>query len=130
MDETVGYLRQFEVNKSYPGGTFDSNISFLQALTESAKGNAPVSILTSLPESAIELGGQRGKYALECIEKLFGRLEAIWKPVATEESFEIVRRSLFSSVIDEQARDEACTGLFSLYGGHAGDFPPETREHS
>lgn len=130
MDETVGYLRQFEENKSYPGGTFDSNISFLQALTESAKGEIPVAILASLPESAIELGGARGKYALECIEKLFGRLEAIWKPVATEESFEIVRRRLFSSVIDEQERDEVCAGLFSLYGGHAGEFPPETREHS
>ena len=130
MDETVGYLRQFEENKSYPGGTFDSNISFLQALTESAKGDIPVAILASLPESAIELGGARGKYALECIERLFGRLEAIWKPVATEESFEIVRRRLFSSIIDEQARDEVCAGLFSLYGGHAGEFPPETREHT
>ena len=33
MDETVAYLRQFEEGKSYPAGTFDSNLSFIQALT-------------------------------------------------------------------------------------------------
>ena len=122
MDETVAYIRQFEENKSYPGGTFESNISFLQALTEVANSNVPVSILASLPESAIELGGARGKFALESIEKIFGRLEAIWKPVATEESFEIVRRRLFSSVTDEQARNDVCAGFFSLYNGHTGEF--------
>ncbi|MGA8832858.1 MAG: ATP-binding protein [Desulfomonilaceae bacterium] len=130
MDETVAYIRQFEENKSYPGGTFESNISFLQALTEVANSKVPVSILASLPESAIELGGARGKFALESIEKVFGRLEAIWKPVATEESFEIVRRRLFSAVMDEQARDQVCGEFFSLYGAHAGEFPPETREHT
>ncbi len=130
MDETVAYIRQFEENKSYPGGTFESNISFLQALTEAANSNIPVSILASLPESAIELGGPRGKFALECIEKVFGRLEAIWKPVATDESFEIVRRRLFSAVTDDRARDEVCGAFFSLYGGHVGEFPSYTREHS
>jgi predicted AAA+ superfamily ATPase len=130
MDETVAYLRQFEENKSYPGGTFDSNMSFMQALTEAANTTAPVTILASLPESLIELGGARGKFALESIEKIFGRLEAIWKPVATEESFEIVRRRLFSGIRNEQARDEVCSQFFALYANNASDFPPETREHS
>ena len=130
MDETVAYLRQFEENKSYPGGTFESNVSFMQALTEAANTTAPVTILASLPESLIELGGARGKFALESIEKIFGRLEAIWKPVATEESFEIVRRRLFSGIKNEQARDEVCSRFFALYANNAGAFPPETREHS
>ncbi len=34
MDETVAYVRQLEPGKSYRGGTFSSNLSFLQALTE------------------------------------------------------------------------------------------------
>lgn len=36
MDETVAYIRQFEANKSYAGGTFESNLAFIQALTEAA----------------------------------------------------------------------------------------------
>lgn len=34
MDEMVAYLRQFQKGKGYPGGTFESNMSFIQALTE------------------------------------------------------------------------------------------------
>jgi len=45
VDELVAYIRQFEPGKQYIGGSYDSNISFIQALTEAMKsvpnGNAP-----------------------------------------------------------------------------------------
>jgi predicted AAA+ superfamily ATPase len=49
-----------------------------------------------LPESDKEAGSQRGVNALRALEHYFARVQAIWKPVATEEAFEIVRRRLFS----------------------------------
>jgi hypothetical protein len=38
--------------------------------------------------------------ALRALEKTFGRVQALWKPVATEEAFENVRRRLFEEVKD------------------------------
>ncbi|MCE5361338.1 MAG: ATP-binding protein, partial [Acidithiobacillus sp.] len=64
MDELVAYVRQFEEGKSLSGGTFDSNLSFVQALTEALKGVPTAVLLASLPESDKEAGTQRGVRAL------------------------------------------------------------------
>ena len=37
IDEMVAYVRQFEEGKSLTGGSFDSNLSFVQALTEALR---------------------------------------------------------------------------------------------
>ena len=129
MDETVAYIRQFESGKSYHGGTFDSNLTFMQSLTEAA-GHVPTAcVLASLPESDIEAGGERGKQALESIEHIFHRLESIWKPVATEEGFEIVRRRLFASIGNENDRDAVCRAFADIYA-ESNVYPAETKESS
>ncbi len=127
IDETVAYLRQFEDGKQYSGGTFDSNLSFFQALTESAEQTNMV-LLASLPESDMEVGGERGKVALAQIQKIFGRKEAIWKPVATHEGFEIVRRRLFGKIKDTKTRDAVSRAFADLYVENKGQFPSETVE--
>lgn len=129
MDETVAYIRQFEAGKSYAGGTFESNLAFIQALTEAVGHEKTACVLASLPESDMEAGGDRGKHALKAIEHIFHRLEAIWKPVATEEGFEIVRRRLFSNISDDKARDEVCRAFADLYIS-ANCYPSETKESS
>ena len=102
LDELVAYVRQFEPGKGYAGGTFESNITFIQALTEAFKSVPSAIMLASLPESETEAAGTQGQRALEVLEKYFGRVESVWKPVAAEEAFEIVRRRLFDSVGDAQ----------------------------
>ncbi|MBN1931790.1 MAG: ATP-binding protein [Desulfobacterales bacterium] len=127
MDETVAYIRQFAEGKDYAGGTFGSNMAFLQALTE-ASGHVPTAmVLASLPESDLEAGGERGKHALRQIEHLFHRLEAIWKPVSSEEGFEIVRRRLFATLSDRDTRDAVCKAFAEMYI-EGGNYPSETRE--
>lgn len=128
IDELVAYLRQFEEGKSYPAGTFDSNLSFLQALTEGLKAVPNAMLLASLPESHTEVGSTRGQKALDALEKLFGRVQAIWKPVATEEAFEIVRRRLFERIGDQRAMEEACRAFADYYMANSDDFPSETLE--
>ena len=51
MDELVAYVRQFEDWKTFSGGTYDANLSFLQALTEALKAVPTAVLLASLPES-------------------------------------------------------------------------------
>jgi len=128
MDELVAYVRQFEEGKSYAGGTYDSNLSFIQALTEALKAVPTAVLLASLPESDKEAGSQRGIAALASLSHYFARVQALWKPVATEEAFEIVRRRLFSKINEPKAAESVCRAFADFYVANSGDFPHETQE--
>ena len=128
MDEVARYIGQFEEGKSYPGGTFDSNLSFIQSLTEAMKLVPNAVLLASLPDSTHASSGDRGRKAIQAIEHLFGRVQAVWKPVATDEAFEIVRRRLFEPVSDAKARDEVCRAFADAYVAEGSKLPSETQE--
>ena len=128
MDELVAYLRQFAEGREYSGGTFDTNLSFLQALTEGIKSVPKAILLASLPESDTEAGSTRGQRAQDVLEKVFGRVNAIWKPVATEEAFEIVRRRLFKKITDTEGMGTVCQAFADYYRDNANSFPNETQE--
>ena len=78
LDEMVAYVRQFDDAKALRGGTFGSNLSFIQALTEAMKAVPNAVLLTSLPESHREVVDSRGAAALEALEHYFGRVKAVW----------------------------------------------------
>lgn len=128
IDELVAYVRQFEESKTLTGGSFDSNLSFIQALTEALKAVPTAVLLASLPESDKEAGSQRGVKALAALAHYFGRIQALWKPVGTEEAFEIVRRRLFSSINDKLAAESVCRAFADYYTANSEDFPRETQE--
>lgn len=128
IDELVAYIRQFEDGKSFTGGTYDSNLSFIQALTEAMKAVPTAVLLASLPESDKEAGSQKGINALAALSHYFGRVQALWKPVATEEAFEIVRRRLFSTISDRLAAEDVCRAYADFYAANSGEFPPETQD--
>ncbi|HYW75804.1 MAG TPA: DUF499 domain-containing protein [Gammaproteobacteria bacterium] len=128
MDELVAYFRQFTTGKSYPGGTFDSNLSFVHALTEAVKAVPRTVLLASLPESDTEAGGEAGQRALRQLEHLFGRLHALWKPVGAEEAFAIVRRRLFERIVDEKAMEASCRAFSDFYAREKSDFPTEAQD--
>jgi hypothetical protein len=138
VDELLAYVRQFEEGRSYPGGTFESNLTFIQNLTQALKAVPRAVLLVSLPESKqSEAGSIRGQRAMdrmehilsqESLEKVFGRVHALWKPVATEEAFEIVRRRLFNDVRNRQEVEAVCRGFADYYLEYGQEFPPETQE--
>jgi predicted AAA+ superfamily ATPase len=128
VDELVAYMRQFGEGKSYSGGTFDTNLSFIQALTEGIKSVPKAILLASLPESDTEVGSTQGRRAQDVLEKVFGRVNAIWKPVATEEAFEIVRRRLFEPISDTEGMSAVCQAFTDFYQKNAESFPNETQE--
>jgi uncharacterized protein len=128
MDELVAYIRQFVDGAPLSGGTYDSNLSFVQALTEAAKLVPTAAVLASLPESDTEAGSSRGVAVLKALEKTFGRVQALWKPVATEEAFEIVRRRLFEPIKDLKARDLVCRAFADAYVTEGAKLPSETQE--
>ena len=67
LDELVVYIRQFVESQALSGGTYDSNLSFIQSLTEAAKLVPNAVVLASLPESNSQAGGPRGMAALQSL---------------------------------------------------------------
>lgn len=128
VDELVAYVRQFETGKQLSGGSYDSNLSFIQALTEALKLVPNGIMLASLPESEVEAGSGNGVAALRALETYFGRVQALWKTVSVEESFEIVRRRLFNVVVDEKNRDAVCRAFATAYVNEGASLPAETQE--
>ncbi|MEN8130516.1 MAG: DUF499 domain-containing protein [Pseudomonadota bacterium] len=123
IDELVAFVRQFEMRKQYRAGTFDSNVSFIQALTEAMKAVPDAILLAALPESDLEVGGSMGRRTLNSLEKYFARVESVWKPVAAEEAFEIVRRRLFDTVGESSELDKVCKSFADFYREHSDKFP-------
>lgn len=128
VDELVRYLSQFEEGKTLSGGTYDTQISFVQSLTEAFKAVPNAILLASLPYSDREAGSQQGVKSLRALEHFFGRVQALWKPVATEEAFEIVRRRLFTAISDRAGAEDVCRAYADYYAANSGDLPPETQE--
>ncbi len=124
IDELVAYIRQFQEGQPLSGGSFDSNLSFLQALTEACKARAQRrSSWLPCRNRKWRPAVQRGVAALRALEKIFGRVQALWKPVATEEAFEIVRRRLFEPVRDEKAREAVCRAFADAYVAEGAKLP-------
>jgi uncharacterized protein len=128
LDELVVYIRQFVESQPLSGGTYDSNLSFIQSLTEAAKLVPNAVVLASLPESDSQAGGPRGVSALRALEAVFNRVQALWKTVAPEEAFEIVRRRLFEQIRDDKAREQVCRAFADAYIAEGAKLPQETQE--
>ncbi|NMA26876.1 MAG: ATP-binding protein, partial [Burkholderiales bacterium] len=89
VDEWVAYARQLHDQGDLPGGGFETQFSFAQALTESAKLARNCLLVISLPASDtagsphtqaddVEVGGRRGREALDRLRNVVGRLESSW----------------------------------------------------
>src|SRR5271166_648709 len=140
IDEWVAYARQLHDQSDLPAGGFETQFTFAQALTESAKLAKNCLLVVSLPASDsagsphaqvddVEVGGIRGREALDRLRNVVGRVESSWRPATAEEGFEIVRRRLFEPIAGElfKQRDLTARGFADLYREKAAEFPPECR---
>lgn len=142
IDEWVAYARQLHDVSDLSAGSFETHFTFAQSLTEAAKASERSLVVISLPESVssaspharaedVEVGGERGRAALERLQNVIGRVESSWRPASAEEGFEIVRRRLFEPLVDKSqfvARDMVARAFYDLYRTQHQEFPPECRE--
>ena len=128
LDELVAFFRQLDDSKDLTAGRFGSNVSFIQILTESVKAVPNAMLLASLPESDTEAAGTFGRTALNTLEKYFARVESVWKPVASDEAFEIVRRRLFASTGDDREVEAICKEFAAYYRKNKDKLPQEIQE--
>src|SRR6266566_1641776 len=142
IEEWVAYARQLHEQSDLPAGSFETQFSFAQVLTESAKNVGNCLLVISLPASDtggsphaqaddVEVGGQRGREALDRLRNVVGRVESSWRPASAEEGFEIVRRRLFEPLADPaqfRDRDVVARGFADFYQSQHQEFPPECRD--
>jgi predicted AAA+ superfamily ATPase len=142
IDEWVAYARQLHDQSDLPAGSFETQFTFAQLLTESAKLAKNCLVVISLPASDttgsphaqaddVEVGGARGREALDRLRNVIGRVESSWRPAGAEEGFEIVRRRLFEPLTDPvqfKDRDVVARSFADLYRTQHQEFPPECRE--
>lgn len=139
IDEWVAYARQLYGRDDLPGGSFDTQFTFAQTLTEVAKVVPGVLVVISIPassdsgsdaHSSLEVGGEYGVEALKRLQNVVRRLADQWRPATAHESFEIVRRRLFTDPdADGQVDIGAVARQFALfYTQHSGEFPREASQ--
>src|SRR5262249_52007281 len=151
IDEWVAYARQLHDEPGQlPAGTFDTQFTFAQTLTECAKAAKRTLVVVSIPASEedhrqeaaeeegqrrpgvsdMEVGGVRGRQALARLKNAVGRVESSWRPANADEGFEIVRRRLFQPLSGDQfaARDVVARAFSELYAAQHTEFPPACRE--
>jgi len=141
IDEWVSYARQLHEQSDLPAGSFETQFSFAQVLTESAKDVKNCLLIVSLPASDtsgsphtrandVEVGGIRGREALDRLRNVVGRVESSWRPASAEEGFEIVRRRLFEPLVGADAfkqRDVTARSFADLYSAQGAEFPLECK---
>ncbi|MDP1647842.1 MAG: Swt1 family HEPN domain-containing protein [Rubrivivax sp.] len=139
IDEWVAYARQLHDQSDLPAGGFETQFTFAQVLTESAKLANNCLLVISLPGSDttgsphtqsddVEVGGTRGREALDRLRNVVGRVESSWRPASAEEGFEIVRRRLFEPLSDPaqfRDRDVVARAFADFYRTQKTEFPPE-----
>jgi predicted AAA+ superfamily ATPase len=106
IDEWVAYARQLVTDKELPSGSFETQFTFAQSLTEVVRSVPGAMLVVSIPASDtgdagsgsdIEIGGANGQLALERLQNVIRRVADQWRPSSKDESFEIVRRRLFQA---------------------------------
>ncbi len=147
IDEWVAYARQLPDGSTgtsgtggerrLVGGDFETQFTFAQALTEAAAAVPNVVVLVSLPASAdsspsseVEVGGPKGRTALERLRNVVQRSASQWQPATPDESFEIVRRRLFDPIPADmqRVRDGVIRAFSEMYRSKGSDFPPGVGE--
>lgn len=142
IDEWVAYARQLYGKDESAGGSFDTQFTFAQALTEAAKSTPGIMLAISIPAShsgdsgepvagsAEEVGGTNGIEALRRLQNVVRRVADQWRPASHNEAYHIVRQRLFVEPNpDAHASIRATARAFvDYYRSHPGDFPRETRD--
>ena len=117
IDELVAYVRNVQ------GVTRESIYTFFQAVTESVNRSKNVTLVATLPEGQVHAGGEGGMTALDTLEAILERVDAVSIPLEVDNAFEVVRRRLFGSDIDETERDLTCEAFRKMYQNSRNEYP-------
>ena len=123
IDELVNYIRN-------AGHLKDNIYTFVQNLTQAVIRNNDAIMVVTLPQSTEEAGGEAGAEAMDRLDSILARVEAVWEPLAVNETFEVVKRRLFGQLIDEKAMHTTCETFARMYSSNRREFPQGVTERN
>ena len=104
----------------------DQISAFSQELTEVVKSKNNCCLVCTLPSSAPY--GEAGERALNELQRVYGRVEAVYTPVEGIEIYEVIRKRLFDDIGNEKIRKKVAQSYFDLYQKLGTDVPSEVKE--
>jgi len=103
-------------------------LSFLQELSEAITSVDKCAVIATLPSSALEHYDEAAEQVLTQLQKISGRVEAIYTPVEGEQVYEVIRKRLFDDIGDEAVHRKVADEYFEIYRQLGEEIPPEYRE--
>ena len=128
MDEILEYIvkanRAEKVEKITQGQT----LAFLQEISEVVASSENSCLVLTLPASILERYDEEAERSLQQLQKISGRVEAVYTPVEGVEVYEVIRKRLFDNFGDEKTRKNVAQTYFDLYQKLGADVPSEVKE--
>ncbi|GFP20287.1 hypothetical protein HKBW3S03_01789, partial [Candidatus Hakubella thermalkaliphila] len=128
MDEILEYIvkanRAEKVEKITQGQT----LAFLQEISEVVASSENCGLVITLPASILERYDEEAERSLQQLQKISGRVEAVYTPVEGVEIYEVIRKRLFEDLGDEKTRRQVAESYFKLYQSVGTDVPSEVKE--
>ncbi len=128
LDELLEYIVKANRAEKVERITQGQTLAFIQELTELVATSGKSVLVITLPASILEQYDEEAEKTLQQLQKISGRVEAIYTPVEGFEIYEIIRKRLFENIGDEKTRREVAQSYFDLYQKLGTDVPSYVRE--
>jgi len=103
-------------------------LSFIQELSEAITSVDRCVVIATLPSSILEHYDEAAEQTLMQLQKISGRVEAIYTPVEGEEVYEVIRKRLFDDLGDKATHRKVADEYLELYRQLGEEVPSDYRE--
>ena len=128
MDEILEYIVKANRAEKVEKITHGQTLAFLQEISEVAASSENWCLVITLPASILERYDEEAERSLQQLQKISGRVEAVYTPVEGVEIYEVIRKRLFEDFGDEKIRKKVAQNYFDLYQRLGADVPSEVKE--
>ncbi|MBF0398065.1 MAG: DUF499 domain-containing protein, partial [Desulfobacterales bacterium] len=104
MDEVLEYAVKAAGERVGESTMAGQTIAFMQEITEAVVSLKQVCLLATLPASIIEHYDEGAERLFQQLQKVSGRIEKIYTPVEDSEITKVIRKRLFSSIDEKEAK--------------------------
>ena len=104
MDEILQYTTRASGVKVGDSNLASQVLAFIQELTGVVRTLGQSLLILTLPSSVLEHYDENTERLFQQLQKITGRIEKIYTPVKDEEISSIIRRRLFSSIDEDEAK--------------------------
>lgn len=104
MDEVLAYATKASAEKVGESTLAGQTMAFIQEITETVATLERICLVVTLPASVVEHYDEGAERLYQQLQKISGRVEKIYVPVEDREITRVIRKRLFSSIDEKEAK--------------------------